>query len=183
MCPEHPCKCVGDFEPSWEVPDAGCAPPSPANLSPHCQRLPEPPSPSYGHPTSHLPFPATLLLREGCVCNVSLFSTAPRPSFLRRNGSSFDPLTAISDGDLTVLIPVASLSPVDDTYHFEMHLYHDFPPRFSQPPFPVRLCQEELVHSHGFQHTRLPLPESRSGCLLPVCLSGCSASPLSMHSK
>lgn len=50
--------------------------------------------------------------------------------------------------------------------------YHDFPLGFSWHPFPVRLSQDELIHSPCFQHTLPFLPEPRPGCPLPVCLSG-----------
>lgn len=53
------------------------SPYSAANLTARTQRLPEPPSCSHHHPTSHLPFPATLPLRAGCPCSFSLFT--PRP--------------------------------------------------------------------------------------------------------
>lgn len=70
-----------------------CVPhPSPANLSPHLWRLPETPSSSHNHSSSHPPFPAMLLLRVGSICSLSFTRTS-----------------CSSHGGLSVLIPVASL--------------------------------------------------------------------------
>lgn len=62
--------------PSWEALVAMCAPPQPCQPQSSPLRLPETPSSSHSHSTSHPPFPAMLLLRAGSMCSLSFTRTS-----------------------------------------------------------------------------------------------------------